>query len=168
MKLYELAQEYNELSAMLDQEDMDPQAVADTLESLTGEFEEKADNLACIIKSCLSDAEALKNEAAALDARGKAKKAKADWLMEYLYRQMSAVGKKEIETTRNLLKIKSTPPSVKIADMNAFIAWATLDHEEFLRQKAPEADKTAIKNAVKQGQELPGVTLEGDEKLYIK
>lgn len=29
MKLYELAEEYNELSAMLDQEDMDPIAIAD-------------------------------------------------------------------------------------------------------------------------------------------
>lgn len=109
MKLYELAEEYNELNALLDQEDTDPQAVADTLESLAGEFEEKADNIACLIKDCLSDAEALKNEAAALEARHKAKKAKADRLMDYLYQQMSAVGRKELETPRNLLKIKSTP-----------------------------------------------------------
>lgn len=168
MKLYELTGQYNELSAMLNQEDIDQQALEDTLESITGEFEEKADNLACIIKDCLSDAVALKNEAIALETRHKAKKAKADWLTEYLYQQMSAVGKKEIETTRNLLKIKNTPSSVKIADINAFIAWATLEHEEFLRQKAPEADKTAIKNAIKQGQELPGVTLESGEKLSIK
>ncbi len=168
MKLYELTEQYKELSAMLDQEEVDPQAVADTLESLTGEFEEKADNLACIIKDCLSDAEALKNEAAALEARHKTKKAKADWLIGYLYQQMCAVGKREIETTRNLLKIKNTPPSVKIADLNAFIAWATLNHEEFLRQKAPEVDKTAVKNAVRQGRDLPGVTLEGGEKLSIK
>lgn len=94
MKLYELAEEYNVLSAMLDQEDTDPQAVMDTLESLTGEFEEKADNLACIIKGCLSDAEALKNEAAALAARQKKKEAKADRITKYLYQQMSAVGKK--------------------------------------------------------------------------
>lgn len=57
---------------------------------------------------------------------------------------------------------------MKIADMNAFIAWATLEHEEFLRQKAPEADKTAIKNAINQGQELPGVTLESGEKLSLR
>ena len=168
MKLYELAEQYQSVESMLSDGDMDVQAIQDTLESIGGEIEEKADNIACIVKDCLTDAEALKREADSLNDRAKAKKARADWLMNYLYQQMSAVGKTKIETARNLVQIKSTRPAVKVVDEKAFIAWATLEHEEFLRQKAPEVNKTAVSEALKAGQELPGVTLEGGEKLYIK
>ena len=81
---------------------------------------------------------------------------------------MEALGKSKIETARNKLTIKKTPAAVRFADENAFLAWATLDHEEYIRQKAPEIDKTAVKNALKEGKELPGVTLEQGQKLYIK
>lgn len=50
MRLYDIAQEYKNVLLLLDDEDIDPQAVQDTLESIEGDFEEKADNTACIIK----------------------------------------------------------------------------------------------------------------------
>lgn len=168
MKLYELTEQYQALSAMMDDPEIDPQAVQDTLEGLDGDVTEKADGIACIIKDCLSDEAALKAEAKALTDRAKAKKGKAAWLTDYLFRQMQAMGKTEIETARNLLKIKKNPAAVKIEDENAFIAWATSDHEEFLRQAAPEINRAAVKDALRAGQEIPGAALEQAEKLTIK
>ena len=52
MKLYELTNDYQQLLAMLDEEnDFPPEAIADTLESITAEIEDKADNIACMLKS---------------------------------------------------------------------------------------------------------------------
>lgn len=48
MTLRDLTTEYQALMDMLNQEDPDLQAVADTLEGLAGEIEEKADNVATI------------------------------------------------------------------------------------------------------------------------
>lgn len=168
MRLYDIAQEYKNVLLLLDDEDIDPQAVQDTLESIEGDFEEKADNIACIIKDLLSEAEALKNEAATLTTRAKKKRNSAEYLTNCLFSQMEAIGKPQIETSRNLLKVKNIPAALKIQSESEFIAWATFEHEEFLRQKSPEIDKVAVKEALKAGQEIPGVSLESGRKLTIK
>ena len=51
MTLRDLTTEYQALMDMLNQEDPDLQAVADTLEGLAGEIEEKADNVATMVKA---------------------------------------------------------------------------------------------------------------------
>lgn len=168
MTLRDLTTEYQALMDMLNQENPDLQAVADTLEGLAGEIEEKADNVATMVKEYTYLSEALKNEADNLTQRAKAARSRAEWLVQYLQTSMEALGKTKLETPRNKLTIKKTPAAVRFADENAFLAWATLDHEEYIRQKAPEIDKTAVKNALKDGKELPGVTLEQGQKLYIK
>lgn len=56
MKLYELTNDYQQLLAMLDEEnDFPPEAIADTLESISAEIEDKADNIACMLKSIDAD-----------------------------------------------------------------------------------------------------------------
>lgn len=167
MKLFELTQEYQSVEAMLQDPDMDAQAVLDTLEGIAGEFEEKADNVACMVKSLEADAKAMKAEADALAQRAKARSAKADRLKEYLYQQMGLVGIHKIETSQNLLQIKKTPAAVRFDDEQRFMRWAA-EHPEYLRQKPPEADKSAIKEAVKAGAVLPGVRVEQGQTLVLK
>lgn len=167
MQLFELAKEYQAVALMLQDPDMDTQAVLDTLESISGDFDEKADNVACMVKSLQAEAKALKAEADTLSQRAKARSARADGLKDYLHQQMSRVGKKKIETARNLMQIKKTPESVRFEDEQRFIQWAGA-HPEYLRQKPPEADKHAIKDAIKAGALLPGVSLESGESFTIK
>lgn len=168
MTLWDLTADYQSVMEMLNQEEPDLQAVADTLEAMSGEIEEKCDSVATIIKEYTYLSQALKNEADNLAQRAKSARSRAEWLVQYLQSNMEALGKTKIETPRNKLTIRKTPESVRIADESAFLAWATLDHEEFIRQEAPEIDKTAVKNALKEGRELPGATLEQGRKLYIK
>lgn len=177
MALYELTGQYLQLQQMLDvdQTDMSPeeaaayqQAVKDTMEALTGEIEEQADNLACIVKDLKAQADALKNEADRLSKRAQVKASKAKSLTEYLYSQMALTGNRKIETPRNVLTVKKTPAAVKVHDETAFWAWANLGNDDFIRLAAPEMDKKAVREALKAGQEIPGVTLESGETLSIQ
>ena len=169
MTLYEINQTYQEFFDKVESGEIPEEAISDTLESLDGEFEDKADNIACYIKSLLSDAQAIKAESDALLERAKAKKAKADRLMDYLYQAFKIRKKDKLETKRNLLKIRKNPPAVQIDNEAAFISWAKGWKEtNFLVPHESTVDKTAVKNALKAGEEIPHAKLVSGEKLTIK
>ena len=167
MKLYELTQDFQSLQSMLEEPDTDFEAIMDTLEAITGEFESKADSTACVVKTLEAQAKAVKAESDALSQRAKSLSARADRLREYLFRQMRLAGIPRIETNRNVLAIRKTPPALRFEDEAGFLRWAG-EHPEYLRQKPPEIDKTAVKDAIKAGKELPGVKLEGGESFSIR
>lgn len=171
MKLYEINQAYQEFLDQIADGEIPEEAISDTLEALNGEFEDKADNIACYIKSLRSDAQAIKSESDALTERAKSKKEKADRLTDYLYQTFKMRGKDKLETTRNVLKIRENPPAVQIDDEAEFIHWAKknlLDGVNYLIYKGPTINKTAIKDALKSGKEIPYAQLIVSEKLSIK
>jgi hypothetical protein len=55
MKLYELANDYLALMQAIDNGEIPEEAIADTLESITAGIEEKADNIACLLKNIEAD-----------------------------------------------------------------------------------------------------------------
>ncbi len=57
--IYELTDQWKEVEGMLYDGETDEQTILDTLESIEGEIEQKADNYAKLIKNMLSDAEIL-------------------------------------------------------------------------------------------------------------
>lgn len=168
MTLYELSNDYQEVLSMAEDEDIGYEAIQDTLEALEGEFEIKADAIACIIKTLQSENKAIKEEIDTLNKRIKSKTSKSYNLKEYLYQQMGAIGKNKIETARNVISIRKSPPKTEIDDINAFIDWAENGHDEYLTHKPPEPNKKAIREAIKNGEKIPNVTLESGESLSIK
>lgn len=166
MSLYQLTKEYEALYAQIDEIPED--AFADTLEGLQGEFSEKADNLACFIKSLKAEADDIKAEAAALKEREAAKRAKADRLRAYLLQQMAAVGLKKIESSRNVITVAKAPAKLVVDD--GFTRWAEEQgRNDLLTYKTPEPNKTAIKDAVRAGNEIPFVRMEDEgQSLRIK
>lgn len=167
--LYEINQTYKAFLDQIASGDIPEEAIADTLESIDGEFDEKADNIACYIKSLLSDAQAIKSEEDALAERATAKKRKAESLQNYLYQQFKERGKDKLETPRNVLKIRKNPPAVRIDDETEFIHWAKAHKEvNLLVFKDPTINKTAVKDALKSGEEIPHAQLVSGEKLTIK
>lgn len=168
MKLYEYAEQYEVLKQMAEDESIPPEALADTLESIDDEFETKVDSIACIIKDELATAEAIKKEIDALTARMKRHEATADQLKSYTMEQMQAVGKSKIETARNVVSVAKKAPALEIENSDDFIAWATLEHEEFIRQKAPEINKVAVRDALKAGEYLPGAKLVAGYRLAVR
>lgn len=168
MKLYEISETRLRFLEAIESGEIPEEAIADTLAGIDGEFDEKADDIACFIKSLLSEAQAISAEAETLADRAKAKKNKADKLTEYLYQQFKLSGKTKLETVRNVLAIRKNPPSVQITKDDDFVVWAKINNPDLLTIKDPVPNKKEIKIALQGGAELPGVELVQGEKLAIK
>lgn len=166
MSLYQLTKEYEALYAQIDEIPED--AFADTLEGIQGEFNEKADNIACFIKALKADADGIKAEASALKERENAKRAKADRLRAYLLEQMQAIGIRKIESSRNVISLAKTAPKMVVDD--DFTAWAEANgRDDLLAYKQPEPNKSAIKEAIQSGAEIPFAHIEeGGQSLRIR
>jgi hypothetical protein len=168
MKLYEIGEEYRAFLAAVEAGDIPEDAIADTLEALDGAFEDKADNTACVIKELLSEAEAIKAEVDALNERAKTKKAHADKLHRYLFAQMKAMGKTGFESARNKLTIKKTPAACVIEDEAELVKYLQDKDMDNLVKYEATPKKSEIKKLVQDGTEIPGVSLQTEERLYIK
>ena len=166
MSLYQLAKEYQALYEQIDEIPED--AFADTLEGIQGEFNEKADNIACFIKALKADADGIKAEAAALKERENAKRAKADRLRAYLLEQMQAIGTRKIESSRNVISLAKTAPKMVVDDN--FTSWAEANgRDDLLTYKQPEPNKSAIKDVIQAGEEIPFAHIEeGGQSLRIR
>ena len=168
MKLYEIAADYENLMFAIENGDIPEEAIADTLESITSLLDEKADNIACLIKNLTAEAEAIKAEEDRLKARRTAKLKQAERLTNYLSDTLQQSGYTKIETARNVIAFRKTPPSVVFANESAFIEWAKENAECFLTYKEPTVNKTAIKTAINEGLELEGVSIESKLNISIK
>ena len=70
MTLYELTEQYQQLVDMA--ADAEPEVLADTLEGIEGEIEDKADNYAKVIRSIAGDIESVQAEIDRLSRRKRA------------------------------------------------------------------------------------------------
>jgi hypothetical protein len=153
MKLYEIDE------AILGCIDLETGEVIDTeqLDKLTMEREAKLENVACWIKELKAEAEALKAEKMAFAKRQQVAENKMESLKKYL---AYALDGQAFKTTRASVTFRKSQ-AVEIADIYK------LD-ENYLRYKEPEADKTAIKEAIKQGKTVAGATLVENTSVIIK
>jgi len=169
MSLYEISTTYKDLLEAIESGEIPEEAIADTLAGIDGEFTEKADNIASFIKSLLADAQGIGEEIDSLTERKKAKINKAERLTDYLYQQFKLTGKQKIETSRNVMSIRKTPPRVEIDDETALIAYAQSNGDRsFITVKDPTVNKTHLKDWLKDGHEYPHAKLVPGEKLAIK
>ena len=168
MKMYEIAADYRHLLDAIDNGDIPEEALTDTLESITTLLEDKADNIACIIKELTAEAEAIKAEEDRLKARRTKKLKRAERLTEYLSECLTNAGADKIETARNSISFRKTPGKVVFDNEKAFIAWAHENAGVFLKYTAPTADRTAIAQYIKDGGKLEGVRIESSQNISIK
>lgn len=153
MKLYEIDQ------AIMDLVDNETGEIIDIemFDSLQMERDEKIESIALYIKDLKAEAEALKAEKLAFAERQKVAENKAESLKNYLAYVLNG---QAFKTTRASVSFRKTQ-SVEIDDIYK------LD-ENYLRYKEPEADKTAIKEAIKAGQTVKGATLIENTSVIIK
>lgn len=168
MKLYEITAQYQRLMDDIAEGNIPAEAVKDTLDAVEGEFDLKLDNLACYVKSLNAEAKAIKNEIDTLTERMKSKQAEADRLIEYMYGEMSEVGKDKIETARCKLTIKQNPEAVTISDNAAFIEWAQINNDDLLTYARPTINKTKIKETIKSGETVPMCSITRGQRLEVK
>ena len=130
---------------------------ADKLDKLTMERDAKIENVALWIKDLKAEAEALKAEKMAFAERQKVTENKIESLKKWLAYALDGQDYKSVRASVSF----RTYESVEIDDIYAV-------DENYLRYKEPEADKTAIKNAIKAGQEVAGATLVKSTSVIIK
>ena len=111
MKLYELSDSYKEL---LEREDLDPQAVVDTLDAIKDEIEIKADGIASLIDELQSSADRKKAKAKDWNESAKADLQRVQWLKQYLTSELDNAGIKKVETENHLLNVRNFKASTVI------------------------------------------------------
>ena len=168
MKLYEISENYRAFMAAVDAGEIPEDAVSDTLDGIAGDFEQKADNIACLIKELRLEAQAIKEEADNLYARQKQKQARADWLARYLQANMQAMGNGKIETARNRITIKKNPVSCKIMDEDTVLGFLQLHGMADCYKQETTIKKRELLMRLKDGEEIPGAELDVSERIEIK
>lgn len=131
---------------------------ASALEQLQIDRDEKIENICLYIKDLKAEAVALDNEKNALEARKAAAEKKSDSLSRYLQAMLDG---EKFKTARCAVSYRKTQ-AVNIVD-------ESLLPNEYLRFKTTSApDKTAIKDAIKAGKDVPGAMLEERQSMTIK
>lgn len=162
--LFDIAREYRDAADKLADLDLDDQTVADTLESMSGEMEVKATNVAFFARNLEALAASIKDAEASMAARRKALENRASRMREYLLNCMQLAGVQKIEAPYFRIAQRENPPAVVIDEPGLIPA-------EFMRQPEPPPpapDKAAIKAAIQQGRGVPGAHLQRGLRLEIK
>lgn len=157
MNLYELSLAFQDVQNM----DLDPEVMKDTLDSIEDAIESKAENIAKLIRNLESDVSAYKEEEDRLKTKRQATENKVKWLKTYLEDNMKLTGKTKFKSGMFNFAIQKNPASVNITDEKII-------PEEFLIQQPPKVDKTSLKEILKRGIEVPGAELKQTEGLRIR
>ena len=158
MKLYEID------NAILDCIDLETGEVIDTekLDALQIERGAKIENVACWIKDLRAENEAIKSEKQKLDSRRKVNENKIESLMGWLNYALNGT---KFKTGKCAISFR-TSESVEVTEEG--LEALMKEHDELLTYKAPEPNKTAIKQALKDGLTVAGVELVRNTNVIIK
>lgn len=161
--LYTLALEFRAAADQLADLDLPPEVVADTLDSLTGDIEQKAQNVALFTRNLEATAAAIKQAETDMAKRRKAIESRVAHLKDYMLAGMMVAGIKKIEGPHLRIGIRDNPEAVEVFDA------AQIPAEFMLQPEPPPAspDKAAIKAAIKAGTEVAGCKLTRSQRLDI-
>lgn len=164
-KLYDLADDYRSLVAQVEEYDLEPQCLLDTLEGSTQlmSIEEKAGNIVRMAKNWESDIPGLDAEIKRLTDRKKAIENRVKGIKDYLKSGMEFAGIDKIKIDTFTISLQNNPASLVIGE-GAIIPteFITIIPEQL------QPNKAMIKEALKNGRELPGVSLEVGRSLRIR
>lgn len=163
MKLYEITNEYvSLLDELNDIEDLDKDAIENTLSPLSHDIKEKSINIAAWIKNLEAEAKAMGSYIKSMQARKKSVENKIAGVKDYLRYNMNFSGIKKITSAEFSISLGAESVSVKIVDENKIPI-------EFCRKvEYLEPDKELIKEAIQGGVDIPGAVIVYTKRLTIK
>lgn len=159
--LYELTEDFLRLYEMADECDLAPEDIADTLESLQYELEEKADGYAMVMRQLEGDIALLKAEIDRLSGRKKTVENNIKRMKQGLETAMRAANKPKIKTKLFSFSVQKNPPR------------CVIDHVEdipdkYLIAQEPKIDTAGILKALKNGETYDWAHMERTESLRIR
>ncbi len=164
ISLYELAAEFRATADQLADMDLPAEAVADTLESISLPLEQKAGQVAAFIRNLEATAEQIKSAEKQMADRRRSMENRAQQVRDYLLRNMVACGMTKIEHPMFRINVRACPEAVVIDDERQI----PVDYMRQPDQPPPAPDKALIKQAIKDGYEVPGAHLSRSQRVEIK
>lgn len=155
-KLYEIARDIENFEFQFDEETGEVLNEAE-LDELKMNFNEKIENIGLFIKNLSSDIEAYKAEKKTFDAKIKSAENKIEWLKKYL---VFALQGEKFKTPRVSISYRKsqqvlTPDNAENVD------------EKYRRYKV-EIDKSAIKEALNNGEKIHNCSLIEKNNVVVK
>lgn len=164
LSLYQIAGEFRDAADKLAELDLDPQTMADTLESLGGDMEEKSKNTAFVVRNLEATADQIDAAVTEMSKRAATIRKNAERVRQYLLDNMIFAGVKKLETPYFVLTVRENPPKVIVDDEKQIPG-------EYFADPAmppPKLDKKLVAQAIKDGHSVPGVHVERGMSLQIK
>lgn len=166
MKLYEIANNYSNIAELLTNPEFAENGdVITALDAIEDEFNNKAVNVIKAIKLTEGDINLLDNEIKRLQAMKKARQNRIDEVKNYLKYNMQKTGIFKIESPLFKIAYSERPQSAVEIDEDLFLANIT---DDSLVSVTVKPNKTAIKEALKQGDNVIGARLVDSQVLSIK
>ena len=159
MNLFELNQTYRDLE---EREDLDPEVLADTLDSINDAREIKLDNIAYWIEKNKMQLDWLSEKLKDLRAKQTSLNNLNRSLQDYMTRALDDAGIKELQTENHILKPRNYKASVIVDSLDNL-------PEEFKQTKTEvTAYKKELYKALKDNKEIPGAHLKPNRGTVIK
>jgi hypothetical protein len=161
--LYELSEQYRNLIANTDTEDLTEQSVKNKLQGITEQLNNKAENIGKLVMEINAESEVIQKEIERLANRKRVAENKAEWLKSYVLTEMLSSGIEKIEGQVLTLSLRKSPPSVTVLDQ-------TLIPEQYFRiiPENKEVNKKAIlENFKTTGEILNGTSIVTDKKTLM-
>ena len=157
--LYNLA---NIFADLRNRDDLNPEILQDTLDSISASIGDKADNIASWMEQLQKDVDfdAKKIKIMQQDKRSKENKIKS--LNDYLVSSIDQAGIKNLRTEKYHISARNYRASTIVEDVNKL----SPDYVETVTTYKP--DKTKIYQKLKAGEDVPGARLVPNRKAVIK
>ena len=161
MRLYDLAGAYAEVAQIILDDETPTEALVNTLQSLEDAIENKADNIAKMVRNIAAEVEVIKLEEARLAERRRRLEKKQEGLKLYLKEQLEVAGLQKVKTPIFTISVRKNTGSVQVVNEIEIpqMFWVT---------PPPILDKKSMSERLKSGEEIPGVTLVKGTSLQIK
>ncbi len=156
--LYSIQGKYQQLLNLAEQ--LDPELLKDTLESIDDELETKAENVAFVIKELEGQSLVLETETKRLAERKNTINNNVKRLKQSLFDAMITAKKQKIKTNLFTLDIRKNPPSIIVEDESKLL--------NYLIEQPKKIDKTKLGDDLKKGIEVPGAKIIQTERLQIR
>lgn len=154
--------ELNATIKAVQEKDLDPETLADTLESLELPRNEKLDNVATWIENNQMKLDWLKEKKRQLSDVESSIKKQTDRLQKFITAAIDDSGQKEIRTENHILKPRNYKDSVVVEETKK------LPIDYVIRTEAIRPDKKKIYEDLKAGKSISGAHLKPNRKTVIK
>ena len=154
--------ELNNAIKQVQEKDLDPETLADTLESLELPRNEKLDNVATWIEENNMKLQWLKEKKHQLSDVETSIKNQNERLQEFLTHAIDDSGQKEIQTENHILKPRNYKDSVIVE------ATEKLPIDYIVCSKVVKPNKKLIYEDLKKGKQIKGAHLKSNRKTVIK